>query len=122
MNENQNTELQLKGIEAAKMYLRRRGMEILNDEPFECEAGAIEIIAKDAKRGGLVFVEVSVSTFGEKFPAVEVDEKTREKLEGIAMAFLKSYDDADMKVSFDEVSIRVLSPDRALVRHNINKL
>ena len=122
MNENQNTELQLKGIEAAKMYLRRRGMEILNDAPFECEAGTIEIIAKDAERGGLVFVEVSVSTFGESFPAVEVDEKTREKLEGIAMAFLKSYDEADLKVSFDEVSIRVLSPDRALVRHHINKL
>lgn len=122
MNENQNTEMQVKGIEAAKMYLRRRGMEILNDEPFECEAGTIEIIAKDEERGGLVFVEVSVSTNGESFPAVEADEKTREKLEGIAMAFLKSYDEVDLKVSFDEVSIRVLSPDRALVRHHIDKL
>ncbi len=121
MNKEKNTDLQLKGIKAARIYLRRRGMEILNEEPFECEAGSIEIIAKDEDRGGLVFVKVVARTSSDNSSASEkVDEEMRDRLERIAVAFLESYDETDITVSFDEITITVISTDKAFVRHHLN--
>lgn len=122
MSKEKNTDLKLKGIKAAKLYLQRRGMEVLNDEPFECEAGAIEIVAKD-EDGALCFIGVTVAESSTPFPACK-DEARRMLLEAIAMSFLAERGDeyVDCQVRFDRVDIRVVSDDRALIRHHINML
>lgn len=122
MYKEKNTDLQLRGIKAAKQYLRRRGMEVLTDEPFECEAGTIEIIAKD-EDGALCFIGVTVAESSTPFPACK-DEDRRMSLEAIAMSFLAVRGDeyVDCQVRFDRVDIRVVSDDRALIRHHINML
>ena len=118
---NENNELELKGIEAAKKYLiRRHGMEILNEEPFECEAGSIAVVARDAERG-LVFVDVVVKDGGGFGPA-RCGEERRSRLEKIAAAFLAGYDEVDMPVCFDEMTIAVIDGSKALLRHWINCL
>ena len=119
--ENMNNELELKAIEASKKYLiRKHGMEILNDEPFECEAGSIAVVARDAERG-LVFVDVIVKDGGGFEPA-RCGEERRSRLERIAIAFLADYDEMDVPVCFDEMMITVVGGSRALLRHHQNMM
>ena len=118
MNKMKYTELELKGIEATKLYLHRRGMEVLNDEPFTCEAGRFEIVAKDRDRGGLVFVLVrtkSGSSDGQ--PICKVDEAMRETLESIALAYLEGHEEANTRLLFDAIDITIVSSERAMLRH-----
>lgn len=117
----ENKDMELKGIKAAKLYLQRRGMEVLTDEPFECEAGAIEIIAKDEDRDELVFVEVKTRTDAHKgFPSESVTARKRAKFERIALAYLADCEVVDIPIRFDVISIIVLDNDRAMIRHHIN--
>ena len=119
--ENMNNELELKAIEASKKYLiRKHGMEILNDEPFECEAGSIAVVARDAERG-LVFVDVIVKDGGGFEPA-RCGEERRSRLERIAVAFLAGCEEVDVPVCFDEMMITVVSGSRALLRHHQNMM
>lgn len=44
----------------------------------------------------------------------------RERYEKIALAYLKDYEGIDFPVRFDVVSIVVIEPGKAMVRHQIN--
>ena len=123
MNKMKYTELELKGIEATKLYLHRRGMEVLTDEPFTCEAGRFEIVAKDRDRGGLVFVLVRTkSSSADGQPICKVDEAMRERLEATALAYLKSCDEANIQLFFDAIDLTVVSSERAMLRHQFDIL
>lgn len=116
---NENRELELKGIEAAKKYLvSRHGMEILNEEPFECEAGKMAIVARDDERG-IVFVDVIVKD-GDECGSAERGGSRRSRLERIAVAFLAGYDETNAPVCFDEMTVMVINGSRALLRHHLN--
>lgn len=118
MNKMEYTELELKGIEATKHYLRKRGMEVLTNEPFECEAGRFEIVAKDRDRDGLVFVRVNTrprNAGGQ--PIHEVDEAMRETLESTALAYLEGHEEANTRLLFDAIDITIVSSERAMLRH-----
>lgn len=113
-----NRELGKRGEEAAARFLYRRGYDIV-ERNWVCPAGEADIIAKD--ENAVVFVEVKTRSSCEKgFPAEAVDEKKRNRYERIAAYFLKEYDETDIPVRFDIVSIVAISSDRALVRHHIN--
>ncbi|WP_146001841.1 hypothetical protein [Eggerthella timonensis] len=45
---------------------------------------------------------------------------SRDRYERIAALFLQGYDVVDVPVRFDIVSIVVIAPDRAMIRHHIN--
>lgn len=111
-------ELGRRGEDAAARYLFSRGYDIL-ERNWTCFAGEADIIARD--ESALVFVEVKTRSGCEKgFPAEAVNAEKRERYEKIALAFLSEYDVADISVRFDVVSIVVIAPDRALIRHQID--
>lgn len=112
-----NKELGRRGEEAAARYLVNRGYDIL-ERNWSCLAGEADIIAKDGSV--LVFVEVKTRSSVEKgFPAEAVGAAKRDKYERIALAYLTTCDYVDMPVRFDVVSIVVMAPDRAFIRHHI---
>lgn len=113
-----NKELGRRGEEAAARFLYRRGYEIVARN-WTCAVGEADIIARDGP--SLVFVEVKTRTDCQKgFPSEAVTPTKREKYEKIACLFLAEYDVVDIPVRFDVVSIVVVAPDRAFIRHNID--
>lgn len=123
MNTQEFNELELKGFKAAKYYLARKGWEVLTDEPFECEAGKIEVVAKDDEREGLVFVRVKIRSSADGGqPICKADETMRETLETIALAYLDSCDEVDIRLHFDEIIITIVSSERAMLRHQFDIL
>ncbi len=113
-----NLELGRCGEEAATRFLFKRGYEIL-ERNWTCLAGEADIIAQD--EDSLVFIEVKTRTGCEKgMPSEAVNAKKRDRYEKIAAMFLQDYDVLDVPVRFDIVSVLVIAPDRALIRHHIN--
>jgi len=113
-----NKELGIRGEEAAARYLIRRGYEIL-DRNWCCFAGEADIVARD-EEGALVFVEVKTRTDTSKgFPEEAVNARKRARYEKIALAYLADYTVVDIPVRFDVISIMVIAPDRALIKHHI---
>lgn len=115
---HRNADLGRRGEEAAARFLDRRGYDIV-ERNWTCKAGEADIIARDGE--ALVFVEVKTRSSAEKgFPAEAVNAAKRRRYERIAALFLQDYDVVDVPVRFDVVSIMVVAPDRALIRHHIN--
>ena len=112
-----NRELGRRGEDAAARFLDRRGYDIV-ERNWTCAAGEADIIARDGD--ALVFVEVKTRSNTEKgLPSEAVDAGKRRRYERIAALFLVDYDVVDVPVRFDVVSIVVVPPDRAFIRHHI---
>ena len=112
-----NAELGRRGEDAAARFLDRRGYEIV-ERNWTCAAGEADIIARDGE--ALVFVEVKTRSNTEKgLPSEAVDAGKRRRYERIAALFLVDYDVVDVPVRFDVVSIAVVPPARAFIRHHI---
>ena len=112
-----NDELKNSVQQASTAYLRFRGFEILETE-WTCEAGAIDIIAKDEDE--LVFAITACSTSPAKgFPQEKLQ---REQLEKLAALYLSTCDAQNVAVRFDFIGLLVLPGDRALVKHHVNAL
>ncbi len=113
-----NAELGRRGEDAAARFLYQRGYEIV-ERNWLCPAGEADIIARDGD--AVVFVEVKTRTSVEKgLPSEAVDAQKRSRYEKIAALFLRDYEAVNVPVRFDVVSLLVVSPDRALIRHHIN--
>ena len=113
-----NRELGARGEEAAVRFLERHDYEII-ERNWTCPAGEADIIAMDDD--AVVFVEVKTRRSTDMgLPSEAVDAKKRERYERIAAMFLAHYDVVDVQVRFDIISIVVVSPDRAMIRHHIN--
>ncbi|RNL48446.1 YraN family protein [Paraeggerthella hongkongensis] len=116
--DSHNIELGKRGEDAAARFLYRRGYEIV-ERNWTCSAGEADIIARDEE--WVVFVEVKTRSSCEKgFPSEAVDPEKRKRYENIAALFLRDYDVVDVPVRFDVVSIVLVAPDRAMIRHHIN--
>ena len=112
-----NKALGARGEEAAERFLRRHGYEIL-ERNWVCFAGEADIIAADDR--ALVFAEVKTrrgSNHG--FPGEAVNQAKRERYERIALAYVQDHCVGEVTVRFDVISIVVIAPDRALVRHHL---
>lgn len=113
-----NVALGKRGEDAAAKFLYVRGYEIL-ERNWKCFAGEADIIARDEHC--LVFVEVKTRKDTSKgFPSEAVNSAKREKYEKIALAYVTDHDEADIPVRFDVISLVVVAPDRAMIRHTIN--
>ena len=119
--QSHNIDLGKRGEDAAAKFLERHGYEIIVRN-WTCSAGEADIIARDGD--ALVFVEVKTRSNTEKgLPEEAITTAKRKRYEKIAVSFLKGFDldeADDVQVRFDVVSIVVVSPDRAFVRHHIN--
>lgn len=113
-----NKALGARGEDAAACFLERRGYEIL-ERNWVCFAGEADIIAKDDDT--IVFVEVKTRKDCQKgFPSEAVTPSKRSKYEKIALAYLSDHVQAEHPVRFDVVSLVVIGPSKAMVRHQIN--
>jgi putative endonuclease len=112
------TTLNSKAIDAAARYLAKRDFEVI-EKSWSCEAGTIDIIAKD--KNSLILCEViSRLDSGEGFPKEEVSKSKREQLEKIALSYLADHDFDEVTVRFDVIAVVVVGENRALIRHHIN--
>lgn len=106
-----------KGEDAAAAYLERVGMSI-EARNWRCSAGEIDIIARE--EGELVFVEVKTRRSERAGTAEEAVSAAKQKrLVRLAEAYIRSIDaPIGFAARFDVVAIRVIAPDRALLRHH----
>lgn len=104
-----------KGI---RVYLERRGFEIL-EEDWARGGDAADFIARD--EDDLLFVHCQITqNGGEGFPEEDAD---RAALERLAAAYLAEHlDSEDIRIRFDVVSMRIVGESRALFRHHLNAL
>ena len=104
-----------KGI---RVYLERRGFEIL-EEDWAHVGDAADFIARD--EDDLVFVHCQITqNGGEGFPEEDAD---RAALERLAAAYLAEHlDSEDIRIRFDVVSMLIVGESRALFRHHLNAL
>ncbi len=113
-----NRELGRRGEDAAARFLERRGYDIVARN-WTCFAGEADIIARDG--AAVVFVEVKTrSSYAKGLPGEAVGKSKRERYEKIAAAFLSEYEVVDVPLRFDVVSIVLVAPDRAMIRHHID--
>lgn len=110
-----NKEIGRRGEAAAAYYLEHIGYEVI-DRNWTCPAGEADIVARDGE--WLVFCEVKTRTNIYKgFPEESVDAEKRDRYEKIAAWYMKHFDELDIPVRFDIISLLVVADDRALVRH-----
>lgn len=102
-----NAEFAARGVEAAKAFMERRDYEI-EAVDWKCDAGQIDIVAFDPVAEMLVFAEVKTrKDFNEGFPAEAITQAKRDRMERIAVSYLKEHDFGDCRVRFDTLSLVV---------------
>jgi putative endonuclease len=108
-------EMGRRGEDAAAAYLERIGMS-LEARNWRCPMGEIDVVARDGEV--LVLCEVKTRRSERAGSAEEAVSATKQrKLVRLAEAYLASGGPAPVSVRFDVVAIRVLSGERALLRH-----
>lgn len=108
-------EIGRRGEDAAAAYLERIGMS-LEARNWRCPMGEIDIVAREGE--SLVLCEVKTRRSERAGTAEEAVSATKQrKLVRLAEAYLASGGRAPGLVRFDVIAIRVLSDDRALLRH-----
>lgn len=109
-------ELGARGEDAAAAYLDRIGMTII-DRNWRCRAGEIDIIALDGTDLVLVEVKTRRST-SHGTPEEAVSATKQRRIVHLARSYIAEAGIRPGGVRFDVVAIRVLAPDRALLRHH----
>ena len=103
--------------EAIHAYLRRRGIEVL-EEGWAHGTDSIDFIAMDDEE--LVFVDAATKCGGHGMPKEEPDQ---ERFERIAASYLaESEVEGLTSIRYDIVSLLVVGSDKALLRHHHNVL
>ena len=109
-------EIGARGEAAAAEYLERVGMEII-DRNWRSGRGELDIVALDGEE--LVMCEVKTrSTDAQGTPEDAVSPAKQKRLARLARAYVAAAGLTDLNVRFDVVTIRLLSEDRALLRHH----
>lgn len=109
-------ELGRKGEDAAAAYLERVGMTIV-ERNWRTKSGEIDIVALDTDE--LVLCEVKTrTTVAKGTPDEAITPAKRRRYERLAAAYVQHAGLEEPHVRFDVVSILVIAPDRALLRHH----
>jgi len=105
-----------RGEDAAAAYLERIGF-VVEARNWRCQSGEIDIVARDGAE--TVFVEVKTRRSERAGTAEEaVSAAKQRQVFRLAQAYLRETGEpAETAVRFDVVAIKVLAPDRALLRH-----
>lgn len=113
-------DLDNRGRAAAARFLDRRGYDVVETD-WTCAAGSVDIVATDGD--AIAFVEVCTRHAEDMgMPEERTGEDERSRKERVAAMYLARIDAVDVRVRFDVVSIVVLAPDRAMIRHHVNAL
>jgi putative endonuclease len=103
-----------RGENLAARFLRNLGYSIIIRN-FRCEAGEIDIIARDGKT--LVFVEVKTRAYDDPTPEDQVNEIKRHQLTKAARFYLSRYGTPQPPARFDVVAIVWPSGRDPQIRH-----
>ena len=104
--------LKQRAVQAAERFLHHRGYDVV-DVGWKSPAGDDD----------LVFVEVAARDGAAAgFPPSRNQGELRARRERAALAYLAEKGADEGPVRFDDVSLVIVAPDRALVRHHINSL
>lgn len=110
------SEIGARGESAAAGYLERTGMRVI-ERNWRIPAGEIDIIALDGDT--LVMCEVKTRTTARRgSPEEAVSARKRQKITRLAEAYCSRNGCDPCPVRFDVISIMVIQPDRALLRHH----
>lgn len=105
-----------RGEDAAVAYLERAGLTVI-DRNWRHRKGEVDIVALDAE--ALVFVEVKTRKTIRKGTAEEaVTPSKQRKYAQLASAYVSAAGLDDPAIRFDVITIMVLGPERALLRHH----
>lgn len=116
----ENQKLAHKGMKAAKAYLENKGYEIL-DADYKCPYGQIDVVSRF--EDVLAFTSVSVYRNDQnKLPKERFSDDDRQRMEQVMAHYLANHDYVDMSVRWDNMSILVITDDRALLRYHVNAL
>lgn len=111
-------EIGARGEDAAAAYLERLGMQVV-DRNWRSGRGELDIVALDGQE--LVLCEVKTRTTDSRgTPEEAVSSAKRRRLARLAEAYVAASGLSTCNVRFDVISIRVLSAERALLRHHRN--
>ena len=111
--------LGLKGEEAAKRYLRKKGFKIL-DTNYQCRFGEIDIIAQ--KKETIVFCEVKTRSEGMlATPQESVDYFKQQTIIKTAQIWLQAKGIDDCPMRFDVLAIK-MSATKAEIEHIENAI
>lgn len=112
----ERTEIGTRGEAAAAAYLERVGMQVV-DRNWRNSRGELDIVALDGE--DLVICEVKTRASESRGTAEDAVSPAKQKQLGrLARAYLAAAGLADASVRFDVITIRLLSEDRALLRHH----
>jgi putative endonuclease len=111
------SEVARRGEDAAAAFLTRVGMDVL-ERNWRSAQGEVDIIARDGD--ALVFVEVKTRRSERAGTGEEAVSPTKQRrILKLADAYLRDCGlEERPEVRFDVVAIRVIAPDRALLRHH----
>jgi putative endonuclease len=108
-------ELASRGEDAAAAFLERVGMTVI-ERNWRCQAGEADIIALDGDDLVIVEVKTRRSTRAGT-PEEAVTPAKQQRIVRIARTYASHAGLTPQRVRFDVVTLRVLSDDRALLRH-----
>lgn len=105
-----------RGEDAAAAYLERVGMTVV-ERNWRCSAGEVDIVALDGE--SIVLCEVKTRrTAAKGTPEDAVSPAKQRRYRRLAQAYLIAAGSPETQVRFDVVTILVIAPDRALLRHH----
>ncbi|TLM77464.1 MAG: YraN family protein [Actinobacteria bacterium] len=105
-----------RGEDAAVAYLERSGIRVL-ERNWRCRAGEIDVIGTDGAT--LVLIEVKTRrTVAKGSPEEAVTPTKRRRIARVAAGYLATLAEQPPAVRFDVVTLFVLGPERALLRHH----
>ncbi|HET6251767.1 MAG TPA: YraN family protein [Tepidisphaeraceae bacterium] len=103
-----------RGENVAARFLRNLGYRIIIRN-FRCEAGEIDIIARDGKT--LVFVEVKTRSYDEPSPEEQVHSSKQHQLTRVARIYLSRYGTPRPPARFDVIAIVWPEGREPIIRH-----
>ena len=109
-------ELGERGEEVACLYLKRKGIKVI-ERNWKCRSGEADIIARDGE--DLVFVEVkSRASDANGLPEDAVTLKKRQRYERIALEYLFTHNLPSARVRFDVIALVLNNEGKAFLRHH----
>jgi putative endonuclease len=105
-----------RGEDAAAAFLERTGMTVV-ERNWRCSAGEIDIVALDGET--IVLVEVKTRrSVRSGTPEEAVSPAKQRRYAKLAAAYIQSAGVSEVSLRFDVISLLVIGPDRALLRHH----
>jgi putative endonuclease len=103
-----------RGENLAARYLRNRGYKIITRN-FRCDAGEIDIVARDGKT--IVLVEVKTRSYDDPTPEAQVNEHKQNQLTKAGKVYLSRYGNPQPPARFDVVAIVWPQGREPIIRH-----